>query len=113
MCDIGVFAYLRALFFWNSDEFGQVSVDSERAFSDSLLVNGYNRFSLPTYWGTGETASVDGTRWDVYENNLVSEYHVRYGSYGGIGYYHGYFCTTPRKGAFEVRNRFLLYHAVG
>jgi hypothetical protein len=28
---------LRALFFGNSDEFGQVSVDSERAFSDRLL----------------------------------------------------------------------------
>jgi hypothetical protein len=37
MCDIGVFAYLRALFFWNSEEFGQVSADSERAFSDKLL----------------------------------------------------------------------------
>lgn len=49
----------------------------------NVLVNGYNRFSLPTYWGTGETASADGTRWDVYENNLLSEYHVRYGSYGG------------------------------
>ena len=24
-------------YFWNFDEFGQVSVDSERAFSDSLL----------------------------------------------------------------------------
>jgi TnpA family transposase len=54
----------------------------------NVLVNGYNRFLLPTYWGTGETASADGTRWDVYENNLVSEYHVRYGSYCGIGYYH-------------------------
>ncbi len=29
---------LRALFFWDSEEFGQVSVDSERAFSDSLLI---------------------------------------------------------------------------
>jgi len=54
----------------------------------NVLVNGYNQFLLPTYWGTGDTASADGTRWDVYENNLVSEYHVRYGSYGGIGYYH-------------------------
>ena len=34
---IGVFAYLRALFFGNSEEFEQVSVDSERAFSDRLL----------------------------------------------------------------------------
>ena len=37
MFDIGVYAYLRALFFANSEEFGQVSVDSERAFSDRLL----------------------------------------------------------------------------
>ena len=38
MFDIGVYAYLRALFFGNSEEFGQVSVDSERAFSDRLLI---------------------------------------------------------------------------
>ena len=37
MYDIGVYSYLRALFFRNSEEFGQVSVDSERAFSASLL----------------------------------------------------------------------------
>lgn len=38
--------------------------------------------------GTGERASADGTKWDLYEKNLVSEYHIRYGGYGGIGYYH-------------------------
>jgi len=54
----------------------------------NVLINAYNRFLLPGYWGSGETASADGTRWDVYENNLISEFHVRYGSYGGIGYYH-------------------------
>jgi len=37
MFDIGVYAYLRALFFGNSEEFGQVSVDSERAFLGNLL----------------------------------------------------------------------------
>ncbi len=52
------------------------------------VVNAYNRFLLPGYWGTGKSVSADGTRWDVYENNLLSEYHIRYGSYGGIGYYH-------------------------
>lgn len=50
-------------------------------------VNSYNEYELPGYWGTGETASVDGTHFDMYEQNLVSEYHVRYVSYGGIGYY--------------------------
>ena len=36
----------------------------------------------------GKSASVDGTKWDIYENNLLAEYHIRYGGYGGIGYYH-------------------------
>lgn len=52
------------------------------------VVNAYNRFSLPQYWGTGKSASADGTKWNVYEQNLLSEYHLRYGGYGGIGYYH-------------------------
>ncbi len=32
--------------------------------------------------------SADGTKWSIYEQNLLSEYHIRYGGYGGIGYYH-------------------------
>ena len=39
-------------------------------------------------WGTGKSASADGTKWDLYEQNLLSEYQIRYGGYGGIGYYH-------------------------
>jgi TnpA family transposase len=52
------------------------------------VINAYNRFSLPRYWGSGKSASADGTKWNVYEQNLLSEYHIRYGGYGGIGYYH-------------------------
>lgn len=51
-------------------------------------VNAYNKFELPSFWGTGKSASADGTKWNVYEQNLLSEYHIRYGGYGGIGYYH-------------------------
>lgn len=52
------------------------------------VVNAYNRFRLPSYWGTGKSASADGTMWNLYEQNLISEHHIRYGGYGGIGYYH-------------------------
>ena len=52
------------------------------------IINAYHRFDLPKHWGTGKNASVDGTMWDLYEQNLLSEYHIRYGGYGGIGYYH-------------------------
>lgn len=53
-----------------------------------IFINAYNKFILPKYWGDTSSVSADGTRWDVYENNLLAEYHVRYGNYGGIGYYH-------------------------
>lgn len=52
------------------------------------VINAYNKFELPGYWGSGKHASADGTKWNLYEQNLVSEYHIRYGGYGGIGYYH-------------------------
>lgn len=58
----------------------------EKATRD--VVNAYGRFELPGYWGSGQHASADGTKWNVYEQNLLSEYHIRYGGYGGIGYYH-------------------------
>lgn len=51
------------------------------------VVNLYNKLELPGYWGTGKHAAVDGTKWNLYEQNLLSEYHIRYGGYGGIGYY--------------------------
>jgi TnpA family transposase len=52
------------------------------------VVNAYNQFDLPKYWGSGKHASADGTKWELYEQNLMSEFHIRYGGYGGIGYYH-------------------------
>jgi TnpA family transposase len=73
----------------------QVSLVNQRHATDGTLenaitavINAYNRFALPKFWGTGKRASADGTKWDLYEQNLLSEYHVRYGGYGGIGYYH-------------------------
>lgn len=52
------------------------------------VINAYNKFRLPKFWGSGKSVAADGTKWDIYEQNLLAEYHIRYGSYGGIGYYH-------------------------
>ena len=52
------------------------------------VINAYNRFWLPKLWGDGKRAGADGTQWDLYENNLLSEQHIRYGGYGGVAYYH-------------------------
>jgi TnpA family transposase len=53
----------------------------------TTIVNAYVQFPLQRLWGTGESASADGMKWDLYPQNLMSEYHIRYGGYGGIGYY--------------------------
>ena len=52
------------------------------------VINAYKKYELPGFWGTGRHAAADGTKWNLYEQNLLSEYHIRYGGYGGIGYYH-------------------------
>jgi TnpA family transposase len=43
---------------------------------------------LPKLWGDGKTAAADGTKFDLYEEFLISEYHIRYRGYGGIAYHH-------------------------
>ncbi|UXI66041.1 Tn3 family transposase [Tahibacter amnicola] len=57
----------------------------QRVITD--VINAYNKLELPSYWGPGVSASADGKKWTMHENNLMSEYHIRYGGYGGIGYY--------------------------
>jgi len=53
----------------------------------ATVVNGYSQCELMKVWGLGKSASGDGTKWDLSPQNLMSEYHIRYGGYGGIGYY--------------------------
>lgn len=52
------------------------------------LINTYHRFGLPKHWGAGKAAAADGTQYDLYEENLIAEYHPRYGAFGGIAYHH-------------------------
>ena len=53
----------------------------------TTVVNAYAKLPLQRLWGTGKSASADGTQWEMNTANLMSEYHIRYGGYGGIGYY--------------------------
>jgi len=50
------------------------------------VINAYARCGLQKLWGLGSSASADGTQWEIYPRNLLAEYHIRYGGYGGIGY---------------------------
>jgi len=51
------------------------------------VIDAYARVGLHRHWGTGDTASADGMKWDIHPESLKSSYHIRYGGYGGIGYY--------------------------
>lgn len=69
-------------------------VDQRQATTEKLeaaicdTINAYNQFQLPQYWGDTHRVAADGTQWNLYENNLLSERHIRYGGYGGVAYYH-------------------------
>jgi len=54
-----------------------VSVDELDAVIKDL-VNAYHRCDLPKVWGSGSSASADGTRYDLAENSLLAEYSIRY-----------------------------------
>ena len=51
------------------------------------VIDAYAAIGLHHHWGTGGSASADGMKWDVHPQSLMTEYHIRYGGYGGIGYY--------------------------
>ena len=51
------------------------------------VVNAYARWPLQKIWGSGKSASADGTQWEMSAESLMAEHHIRYGGYGGIGYY--------------------------
>ncbi len=64
-----------------------LSIDKlNKAMTD--IINRYHVLDLPKVWGKGNSAAADGTKYDVREQNLLSEYHIRYGGYGGIAYHH-------------------------
>lgn len=52
------------------------------------IINLYKNFNILKYWGTGESVAADGTIWEIFKRNILSEKHIRYGVNGAIGYYH-------------------------
>lgn len=52
------------------------------------IINVYNQLDLPKLWGDATVASVDGSQYDLAEDNLIAEYSFRYRAKGGIAYQH-------------------------
>lgn len=63
---------------------------SGRQLDDTLVdvANETARFPLIYLWGSGKRAIADGTHFATWTENLVGEMHIRYGAYGGIGYFY-------------------------
>lgn len=83
---------LRNVDYWTNftRHFGPLSGSDVKGINTALvdIINRYNIMPLTKFWGDGTTAAADGTKYDLYEQNLLSEYHIRYGGYGGIAYHH-------------------------
>ncbi len=52
------------------------------------IIDRFHRFTLPRYWGDEKRVAADGTHYELAEENLLVERHIRYGGYGGIAYHH-------------------------
>jgi TnpA family transposase len=52
------------------------------------VVNRFAQLDLARLWGDGSSVVADGTKYEIYVDNLLAEYHIRYGGYGGIAYHH-------------------------
>jgi TnpA family transposase len=52
------------------------------------IINCFNQLGLPAFWGDSTIVGVDGTQYDLAEENLVAEYSFRYRTRGGIAYHH-------------------------
>jgi TnpA family transposase len=52
------------------------------------LINYYGTFEIIKAWGDGTSCGADGTICYIREENLIAEFHLRYGHRGGIAYHH-------------------------
>ncbi|KZC17504.1 MULTISPECIES: Tn3 family transposase [unclassified Rhodanobacter] len=52
------------------------------------IINSYAGLQLPKHWGDSKRAAADGTKYEMYIQNSLASYHIRYGGYGGIAYHH-------------------------
>ena len=50
------------------------------------IANAYNSTSLAHIWGHPKIPAVDGTQYELLNESLLAEYHIRYGGYGAIAF---------------------------
>ncbi len=53
-----------------------------------VIIDTFYACELPRNWGNEQVAAADGTMQELHEGNLMTEYHVRYGRFGGIAFHY-------------------------
>ena len=62
-----------------------ITIDKlDAAYRDVL--DAYSHFELPRCWGTGKTASFDGSLFELSEQNLLADFHFRYRLKGAVAF---------------------------
>jgi TnpA family transposase len=56
--------------------------------ADIDVINAFTRLDIASLWGDGPVAGADGSQISTWENNLLAETSIRYGSVGKIAYRH-------------------------
>lgn len=56
--------------------------------AETDVINAFARLDIAGLWGDGSTAGTDGSQVATWENNLLAETSIRYGSTGKIAYRH-------------------------
>jgi TnpA family transposase len=84
--EVCIFTYLAAEL--KSGDACVVGSENYADFREQLLSWEECQPLLVDYCQQTGMAAADGSKFEVYENNLMSEYHIRYGGYGGIAYHH-------------------------
>jgi TnpA family transposase len=54
--------------------------------ADTDVINAFARLDITSLWGDGSTVGTDGSQVSTWENNLLAETSIRYGSVGKIAY---------------------------
>ena len=66
---------------------GNKHADPDRIYKASAdVVNAFAKLDVAAMWGDGQTAAVDGSQIDTWENNLLAESHIRYGGFGALAF---------------------------
>ena len=54
--------------------------------ASATVINAFAKLDVAAMWGDGQTAAVDGSQIDTWENNLLAESPIRYGGFGAIAF---------------------------